>query len=120
MMREVRSYAACDEFIEDFMNTYRSPGIKKPLIRMAFGKRYEIVEYNNFYKVTANDKTKRINCLYFVGEFIHQQNFDFRYIYVPPKEKRGRPPLTPEAVLRKMCEKVKRTVKRKFIPSKAA
>lgn len=89
-----------DDFIDKFMKEYKSPGIKVPFIRMAYGKPFELIEYNTAYKVTIDDNTRRFTNLFQVAEFIYDCNYDPMHVYVPvltekQKEKRERKKRSP-------------------------
>lgn len=84
-----------DDFIDKFMHAYKSPGVRVPFIRMAYGKPFELIEYNSAYKVTIRDKTRRYTNLFKVAEFIYDENYDAMHVYVSQltdkqKEKRER------------------------------
>lgn len=72
------------DFAGAFTDAYISAGIRVPYIRMAYGKTFEIIEFKNSYLVTIRGATKRYTTLFQVGEFIYEQNFDRREIYVEP------------------------------------
>lgn len=74
-----------DDFVSLFMSAYQSAGIRVPVIRMAYGKPFEIVEYHRAYKVTANGVTRRYSNLFQVAEFVFDQNYDIMHIYTKPK-----------------------------------
>ena len=74
-----------DDFIDKFMHAYSSPGIRVPFIRMAYGKPFELIEYNTAYKVTINGVTRRFTNLFQVAEFIYDENYDPMHVYVPEK-----------------------------------
>lgn len=73
-----------DDFVNNFMSTYSSPGIGIKERETIYNSFYEITELKNSYKVTVKGKTKRFSNLCFAAEFIFDNTFDQRYVYYPP------------------------------------
>lgn len=82
-MRKTINKLGKDDFVHDFMLCYKSPGYNVPMIRMAYGRPFEVIELHNSYKVIIRGNVRRYNNLYQVGEFIYESNFDLREVYRP-------------------------------------
>ena len=72
------------DFVDAFMNTYMSPGIKRPLIDFVYKNKFEIIELNHSYQVIIKGETKRFRTLCYAAEFIFDRCFNPAHVYVPP------------------------------------
>lgn len=70
-----------EDFASSFMASYVSPGLNIPLIRIAYGKRFEIIELRSNYKVTVGKRVKRSSSLFVIGEFVYDNTFEIGYVY---------------------------------------
>ena len=70
-----------EDFAHEFMRAYRSPGLGKPYIRMAYGEAFEVIELRNSYVVRIRGTQQRFNNVLSMAEYIYDRNYNPRYVY---------------------------------------